>query len=290
MLTLEALRGKIDSAEELLSVVKTMKALAAVSIRQYERAVESLAEYARTVEMGLQVVLQAEGNAPHASERPGRLAAVVFGSDLGMAGQVNDRICSHALQELSGIRGDTGERIVAAVGTRVAAALEDAGQPTGDLFPVPGSVAGISPVVADLLLKIEEWQSSQGVGRVVLFHNRPRGGASYQPHTVPLLPVDRAWLRDVQTRQWPSRSLPTFRAHPSRLFSALVRQHLFIGVYRALAEALASESASRLVSMQAAEKNIKERLVEMDAGFHRQRQDSITAEILDIVAGSGALG
>ena len=63
MLTAEALKRKIQSADDLLSVVKTMKALAAVSIRQYQRAVESLSDYNRTVEMGLQIVLK-QASAP----------------------------------------------------------------------------------------------------------------------------------------------------------------------------------------------------------------------------------
>ena len=51
MQTLESLRRRIDSAEDLLAVVKTMKALAAVNIRHYERAVAALAEYNRTIEI-----------------------------------------------------------------------------------------------------------------------------------------------------------------------------------------------------------------------------------------------
>jgi F-type H+-transporting ATPase subunit gamma len=52
METIDLLRRRINSAEDLHSVVRTMKALAAVSIRQYEKAVESLAEYSRAVEGG----------------------------------------------------------------------------------------------------------------------------------------------------------------------------------------------------------------------------------------------
>ena len=37
--------------------------------------------------------------------------------------------------------------------------------------------------------------------------------------------------------------------------------------------------------MQNAEKNIGERLEELDVQFHRQRQMTITEELLDIVAG-----
>lgn len=74
-----------------------------------------------------------------------------------------------------------------------------------------------------------------------------------------------------------------------RLFSALIRQYLFVSIYRAFAESLASENASRLAAMQLAEKNINERLEELDTDYHRQRQGSITAELLDIAAGFEAL-
>ena len=74
-----------------------------------------------------------------------------------------------------------------------------------------------------------------------------------------------------------------------RLFTKLIRQYLFVSLYRAFAESLASENASRLASMQGAERNIEERLADLNAQFHRQRQMSITEELLDIVAGYEAL-
>ncbi len=40
--TLESLRRKIDGAEDLKSVVRSMKAMAASNIGQYEAAVDSL--------------------------------------------------------------------------------------------------------------------------------------------------------------------------------------------------------------------------------------------------------
>ena len=53
---------------------------------------------------------------------------------------------------------------------------------------------------------------------------------------------------------------------------------------------MASENASRLTAMQKAEENIEERLDNLNAQFNRQRQNAITEELLDIVAGFEALG
>ena len=92
MQTIEGLKKRIQSTEDLHAVVKTMKALAAVSIRQYERALESLRDYTRTVELGLQVALRDRPRFTLSAKassgvRPG---AVVFGTDQGMCGSLND--------------------------------------------------------------------------------------------------------------------------------------------------------------------------------------------------------
>ncbi len=75
----------------------------------------------------------------------------------------------------------------------------------------------------------------------------------------------------------------------NRLFSALIRQYVFVSLYRACVESMASENASRLTSMQAAEKNIEDRLEELNAQYRHERQSSITSELLDIISGFEAL-
>jgi F-type H+-transporting ATPase subunit gamma len=72
---------------------------------------------------------------------------------------------------------------------------------------------------------------------------------------------------------------------PERLLSWLVQQRLFVVLYRALTEAQASEHASRLAAMQAAEKNIEERRDRLQHLYRRRRQETITSELLDLVSG-----
>ena len=102
MQTIESLKRKIKSTSDLLSVVKTMKALAAVSIRQYQKAVESLKDYHSTVEMGLQVVMKkrAEQGIFAGITPINRIGAIIFGSDQGLCGQLNAQIASFALEEM----------------------------------------------------------------------------------------------------------------------------------------------------------------------------------------------
>jgi F-type H+-transporting ATPase subunit gamma len=287
MQTLESMRRRIESAEDLHAVVRVMKALAAVSIRQYEKAATSLVAYSRTISLGLQVVLRNRPEEMHGTEAKstGRWGIIVFGSDQGMCGSFNEQVTTFALEHMKALPGRLETCTVLAVGMRIVGRLEDAGASINERFPVPSSLAGITPVVHDLLLKIEELRFQGGIDRFLLVHHSPLSGATSQPRKLQLLPVDPDWLRNLGQREWPSRSLPTFTMDWRRLFSALIREHLFVTLYRAFAESLSSENASRLASMQAAEKNIEDHLARLTARYHQERQQSITEELLDIVAG-----
>lgn len=286
METVEGLKRKLGSTEDLQSVVKTMKAMAAVNIRQYEKAVRSLGDYARTVELGLAVVLGAGGHPPLARRRAsGKLGVIIFGSDQGMAGSLNEQVVAFALEDLSSAALPIAELPLVAVGQRVLGPWEDAGGKAESCLAVPGSIAGITPLVHELLFQIQSWGARQGIDRVHLFYNQQLHGAAYKPRKRELLPLDHGWLEKLRQEPWQGPSLPTFTMDAQELFSALLRQYLFIGLYQALAESAASENASRLAAMQGAEKSIAERMDELTRRYYQQRQMSITEELLDIVSG-----
>jgi len=291
MQTTESLKRRIKSAGDLLSVVKTMKALAAVSIRQYQKAVESLEDYNRTVEMGLQIVLKERMGAMMESKKATvkRMGAIIFGSDQGLCGQLNEQISVFALDHIkeAGIKKENRKAL--AVGARVADYVEDAGQSIDELLATPGSTAGITPLVQEIIMIIEEWHFRQNVDHFMLFYNKYVSGATYHPHQVQLLPVNRDWLKEIAHKKWDSKTLPIYRMDGDKIFSSLIREYLFVSLYRAFAESLASENASRLASMQNAEKNIEEQMQDLHVQFHRTRQMTITEELLDIVAGFEAL-
>lgn len=286
MKTLEALQRDMDTATDLQSIVRTMKVLAAVSIRQYEKALASLTDYNRTVEMGLQAVLRNHRSAASGRvQTPLRTGAIVFGSDHGLCGRYNESIAAFAIEALE----NADDRRILAVGSRIEAALRARGEDVEQLFFVPGSVTGITSTVQNLLLRIDDWRQA-GVERVLLFHNVHEQKTAYRAQRRELLPIDPSRFNSSRDRPWPSRSLPVFTMDSGELLRALIRQHLFIVLFSACAESLAGEHASRLISMQVAEKNIQQRLETLTSTYRQQRQNQITEELLDVVSGFEALG
>lgn len=291
MQTLEALRRRIDSANDMQSVVAAMKVLAVVSIRQFERSLESLSRYQRTIELGLQAVLQNRPRQIRLSTRePASRSrcALVFGSEQGLSGQFNEQIASFTSSSLER-QGGASPNVIVAMGEHVVHRLAGAGLPPDATFPIPGSVSAVSHVTHDVLLYVNTLRQQGRADELVLFFHKPLTGASYRPFRLLLFPLDPAYLRELEQREWQSRSRPVFTQEWRQLFAALVRQHLLATLETAFAQSLLSENASRLFSMQVAEKNITDYLEELGREFNNQRQGEITAELLDIVAGSEAL-
>jgi F-type H+-transporting ATPase subunit gamma len=144
-------------------------------------------------------------------------------------------------------------------------------------------------MVQDITVLLEDWRFKRQIGQMHLFYHEYLSGAAYRPKSLRILPVEKIWLGDLKRRKWESRTLPLFTMAWEDLFRALIGEYLFASIYRAFANSLASENASRLAAMQSAEKNIEERLEELFMQFHRQRQMTITEELLDIVSGFEAL-
>jgi F-type H+-transporting ATPase subunit gamma len=289
METLETLSARLGTTDEIRSIVRTMKSLSAVSIRQYEQAEQAIGVYERTIDLGLGALLT-DRRGRGLALRPGSVgpaapeALIVIGSDRGLCGRYNEIVARHAEARL---RDDTA--VLAVIGARVAARLQATGAGVDRLFSIPGTVSGMGALVQHVIVEIERWTRDPGVGRVRLVHNRREGRARAVPTDRVLLPVPEDYLEGLLREGWQGRGLPFFRMDPDRLLSWLVRQRLFVVVYRALAEALASEHATRLAAMQSAERNIEERREDLLSLYRRMRQETITRELMDLVSGFEAV-
>jgi F-type H+-transporting ATPase subunit gamma len=285
-----SLRRQIGSATDLHSVVRTMKAIAASSIGQYEQSVRALADYYRTVELGLGACFRDARSAAlvpqqrrSASAMP--VSAVVFGSDQGLVGRFNEAVADHAIAALEHHR--VAPRVWA-VGERVHARLVDAGLSPVGCFAVPASVNGIAALVGQILVESQSHSGHDVDGELHLFYNGPTRKALYESVSRQLLPLDDHWYRARADLPWPSKNLPEVLGSGKTL-RALLSEYLFVSLFRACAESLASENASRLAAMQRADKNIDELLAGLRGDYHHLRQRSIDEELFDVIAGFEAL-
>src|SRR6204780_4484155 len=194
-----SLKRKIASAGDLQSVVRTMKALAASSIGQYEKSAQALGDYYHTVELGLGACFRESKPVASIANQNGKndvgaIGAIVFGSDQGLVGQFNDVIADYAIRSLAAL---PGESHVWAVGERVHARLAEAGLLLAGLFKVPNTVQAITPPAGQIQMESEAHLEKGERPPLWLFHNRLISGSLYEPASQRLLPLDAQWRHSL---------------------------------------------------------------------------------------------
>jgi len=289
--TIKGLTRKISGAADLEDVVRSMKALAASSIGQYQKAVHALEEYSTTLELALTACLRRarpgyDTTEAGAQKRRG-IGAIVFGSDQGLVGRFNETVVEYAVNTLKALPGPITK--VWPLGERIHALLVDTGMPTAGILPVPASVNAIAGLVGQILINVEAARENGDVVELYLFHNHPKSGSVYEPAGKRLLPLDLTWQKQLAAAPWPTKLPPEVIQGTTSPLRAFIREYLFVLLFQACAESLACENASRLAAMQRAEKNIDGILEDLNLKLHRIRQESIDEELFDVISGYEAL-
>jgi len=290
--TLENLRRKLAGAKDIKSVVRAMKAMAASNIVQYETAVSSLGDYYHTIALGIAAWLIQEKiygitEYPENQKKDEKvICAIIFGSDQGLVGRFNNLITDFVTESLHAL---PGKKEIWVIGERVQLLLADAGLIATKHFAVPNAINAVTPLIGQILMEIEEVHEKEPDQEFYIFHNQPKSGAGYEPVIQRLLPLDEKWMHEFSALQWPTKNIPGIVGKAKPVLMALIREYLFVSLFKACTESLASENTSRLEAMQRADKNIGDLLDSISHKFHRLRQSSIDEELFDVVSGFEAL-
>lgn len=285
--TTQSLLRKMASAGDLHGIVRSMKALAISNIGQYEHAVQALTAYAHIIELGLGASFRQLGPINPAFERRietkrNGFTAVVFGSDHGLVGPFNDVAVDFARHKIASIPGNP--RILA-IGDRAGNRLTDAGFTVSQTYPVPLSVSAITTLIGQILYDNESVRQTDVSYEMHVFYNRPESVTEYKPVGQQVLPFDQALRKEWMRIDWPTQMPPDMMGGAVMTVSALIREFLFVSLFKACALSLASENASRLAAMQRADKNIEEILQHLSGVYNHLRQQEIDDDLSDIIAG-----
>ena len=284
MAELRELQRKLDSVEALQEIVNAMRNLAAIYVRRAESALSAMRPYADIVATGLRLVLQrleAVGAEPNDS---GPALAVVFAADQGLCGTYNERV-TRAAVAFARAAGRPVE--FAAVGRRGTELLTLRGNRPLLSLPSPTSLEGIDARIPELAADVFDAYSERGATALFFIYNEYEGMGRFKEKVRPVLPPRLAQLADTGQRAFAYE--PLLSAAPEDLLGAFIEEYFFVEFYRALLESHSSENGARLLSMTAASTNIEERLEQVTKEFQTVRQDTITAELLDVVGGAEAL-
>ena len=81
-----------------------------------------------------------------------------------------------------------------------------------------------------------------------------------------------------------------YEPDPRTLLSQLLPRFVEVQVYQSILETIASEFSARMVAMRNATDNATELIKELQLGYNKARQATITREIIEVSSGAAAQG
>jgi F-type H+-transporting ATPase subunit gamma len=268
-------QARIASITKLRTVVSAMRGMAAANVQQAREALESFHAYASVVGDGLarasQLMDPRTGLAP--ARRGGPMARVIFSAEHGFAGAFAARLLDAA--------APTADERLFVLGSRGIALCEQRGRRLDWSAPMASHPAGVPATARAVAEALYARFVDEGLCGAEVVWARPAGSADFTVERRTLLPFDFSSLRPSQ-----SGSPPLANLDPAHLVERLVGEHVFAELALDALESFVSENAARLATMESARVNIDDKLTLLSAQERSQRQDEITAEVQDVVAGA----
>ena len=128
----------------------------------------------------------------------------------------------------------------------------------------------------------------QTLDQLFIFYNETQE-PFYKPTVLRLLPLDKKWLNQFSAKSWPNKQIPELVDGLEETFFTLIKEYLFIEIYRTCAKSIYTENSARFIYMKMAEKKIEDHLQDLRLEFNHARQDTIDRELADILSGFEAL-
>lgn len=280
--TLEQLNRQQATLNSIGGIVRTMKTLSAINAMPYEQAAMDIANFQRVVDRGFANFVHASAGSHRLLEKPAQALLMAFGSDHGLCGNYNEVLAQAIVRYWQAQRIPTQ---VLCIGAQLADALRDQRIMPHKVLMPPASVAGITRLAGEIVSQIEPLTGAEALKALAidLAYTERAGHGTRHEKVVPLLPLPQSLL--TAPAVWPGSSLPAFTLDAHAMLAALIRNYIFSAVYRAQAEAMATENAARLALMQQAQQSVEERLFELNQHINSRRQDAITNELMDVIIG-----
>ena len=289
-MTQETLNKRIKTTTDLRGIVSTMKMLSSVSVGQFERALKSLNQYTENLQNAFRGLFAQESfqyNPPIERTKKQKVLAILIGSDNGLVGRFNRDVFEKMKKELGSVTDKNQIKIIS-IGKRLSALISSGDYTLLSHYNNSNTTKEVSALAGALLTKIHQAVTKDQFDCVWLFYTiRQDGKTSVIGER--MIPFQQTLLDNIKSKKWNGKSLPLITADHDELFSALIREHFIVSLSHALTASLATEHYTRMIHMQQAEKNIDEKLAELELIYQQERQNQITNELIDIVSGAEAI-
>lgn len=281
-------KQRINTAKNISKITKAMEMVSASKMRKAQERAVSARAYARAISASLHLLASRSDASLHPllkQNTEGVPVALILSTDRGLCGSLNQNL----FKELIAWKKRHTAGIVIAVGKKAVHFCQYYGLTLYAQFTdIPDNIttSDITPISRMLTTGYLDSQFRS----VTIFFADFINTLAQKPTTDQLLPLQSEDLRlDKTLKQEEIHAEYLFEPSPAAILNDLLPYYVENTLYQAFLESKASEHSARMVTMKNASDNAKELVSDLQLIFNKQRQASITSELLDITTATVSL-
>ncbi|MEG1615300.1 MAG: ATP synthase F1 subunit gamma [Bacteroidales bacterium] len=287
---LRELKERINSVKSARKITTAMQMVASSKLKKAAKAAENFVPYQEMLRSILNDFLayEKESESPYVQKRKVRhVTLVAFSSNSGFCGSFNNIVINALKREVAGWRAKDVQRIsLITVGkkvTQVAAKMKDKYpyEEWNRLVEHP-SYDGAKELAEHLM----ELYKKKKTDKVVLIYFHYVNPMVHELRIRDYLPLDYSEMQKNSKKSY--LHLYILEPHYQDLLHELLPKVLRTRIYSTLLDSFSSEQAARTLAMQLASDNAKNLLDQLSVESNKLRQQTVTAEILELSAAAEA--
>ena len=291
--SLKEVKNRINSVKSTRQITSAMKMVASAKLHKAQGRIENMLPYQQKLNEILTNFLSTDATfeSPYTDVRPvTRVAIVVFSSNSSLCGAFNANVVKMLGETLEGYKSLGKDNIlIYPVGKKVEAAVKKLGYTSQGSYQEMAEKPSYMRAYELAALLMQEFVEKQ-IDRVELIYHHFKSMGSQILTREEYLPIDLSKVETTAAIEGSGKRgfQNDYIVEPSigQLIADLLPKVLSQKLFTVLQDSNASEHAARTLAMQTATDNANELIQDLTKQYNKSRQQAITNELLDIIAGS----
>ena len=291
--SLKEVKNRINSVKSTRQITSAMKMVASAKLHKAQGRIENMLPYQQKLNEILTNFLSTDATfeSPYTDVRPvTRVAIVVFSSNSSLCGAFNANVVKMLGETLEGYKSLGKDNIlIYPVGKKVEAAVKKLGYTSQGSYQEMAEKPSYMRAYELAALLMQEFVEKQ-IDRVELIYHHFKSMGSQILTREEYLPIDLSKVEMTAAIEGSGKRgfQNDYIVEPSvgQLIADLLPKVLSQKLFTVLQDSNASEHAARTLAMQTATDNANELIQDLTKQYNKSRQQAITNELLDIIAGS----
>ena len=291
--SLKEVKNRINSVKSTRQITSAMKMVASAKLHKAQGRIENMLPYQQKLNEILTNFLSTDATfeSPYTDVRPvTRVAIVVFSSNSSLCGAFNANVVKMLEETLEGYKSLGKDNIlIYPVGKKVEAAVKKLGYTSQGSYQEMAEKPSYMQAYELAALLMQEFVEKQ-IDRVELIYHHFKSMGSQILTREEYLPIDLSKVETTAAIEGSGKRgfQNDYIVEPSvgQLIADLLPKVLSQKLFTVLQDSNASEHAARTLAMQTATDNANELIQDLTKQYNKSRQQAMTNELLDILAGS----